>query len=167
MTFWNPCNRSGTMNVLAMKGLGGAREIVQLWMIGKLEYAILVVDQYSSYTIKLCLTTDNCATLCMILKKWGKLGKNWDFSFIETVVNILTKPNKVQDLIDLSLNNKEVYNIVQAIYIQDTFLFTYNICKEAKVDKDYPNLGYNINNFKARIEVVVEFQVNSRNFKGS
>lgn len=108
-------------------------------MIGKLEYATLVVNQYTSYTVKLCLTNDDCATLCMMLKKWGNLGKDWDSSSIDTVINVSTKPDKVQDLIDLITDNEGVHDIVQAIHIQDTFPFTYDVREEAGVEGDYPN----------------------------
>ncbi len=47
------------MNILAWKTPGGAKEVAQLWVIGKVEYATLVVNQFPSYTIKLCLTSDN------------------------------------------------------------------------------------------------------------
>lgn len=57
------------MNVLAMKDPGGARVVAQLWMIGQLEYATLIVNQYLLYTVKLCLTTDNYVTLYIMLKK--------------------------------------------------------------------------------------------------
>lgn len=57
------------MNVLGMKDLGRARRVAQLWMIGKLEYFTLVVNQYPSYRVQLSLTTDHCVTLCMMLKK--------------------------------------------------------------------------------------------------
>lgn len=61
----------------------------------KLKYAILLVNQYLLYTIKFCLTTNDYAILYIILKKWGNLGKNRNFVSVETVVNILTKPDKV------------------------------------------------------------------------
>ena len=38
--------------------------------------------------------------------------KNYDLFFIKMVVNISIKLDKVQDLIDLILDNKEFYNIV-------------------------------------------------------
>lgn len=35
------------------------------------------------------------------------------------------------------------------------------------MDRDYLNLNYGVDNFKTGAKVVVEFQVNSRNFKAS
>ena len=150
-----------------MKVLEGVREVAQLWMIGKFEYTTLVVNQYLSYTVKLCLTIDNCVIPRMILKKLGNLGKDQDLFSIEMIINISTKPDNVQDLIDLISDDKEVYKIVQIILIQDTFLFTYDVYEEVGVDGNYPNPGYDIDNFKTRAKVVVKFQVNSRNFKAS
>lgn len=86
-------------------------------MIRKLEYATLVVKQDSLYTIKLYLITYNCGTLCMISNKWRNLKKNWDLFSIKMVVNVLTKPDRVQNLNNLISNNKKVYDIVQVIYI--------------------------------------------------
>lgn len=70
-------------------------------------------------------------------------------------------------MINLISNDKKVQDIVQAIHIQDTFLFTYNICEKVRVNGDYPNPGHDINNFKAGAKVAIEFQVNSRNFKAN
>lgn len=44
------------MNILAWKIPGGAKRVAQLWVIGKIEYATLVINEFLSYTIKLCLT---------------------------------------------------------------------------------------------------------------
>lgn len=83
------------MNVLAIKGPKRARRVAQLWIIRKLEYATLVMNQYLSYIIKLCWTIDNCVILCTMLKKQGNLGKEYNLSAIEIVINILTKPDRV------------------------------------------------------------------------
>ena len=48
----------------------------------------------------------------MMLKKRGNFEKDWDLSSTETVVNILTKSDRVENLIDLILDNKEVHNKV-------------------------------------------------------
>ena len=34
-----------------------------------------------------------------------------------------------------------------------------------EIDRNYPNLGHDIDNFKARAKIAMKFQVNSRNFK--
>ena len=74
-SFWNPLNGSETMNILAWKTPGGAKGVAQLWVIGKIEYATLVVNQFPSYTVKLCLTSDDQQNLRLMLKKWGNLRK--------------------------------------------------------------------------------------------
>lgn len=89
--FWKPLNGLETMNILAMRGPGGTKGVAQLWVIGKIEYATLVVNQFLSYTIKLCLTGDDCNNLRLImLKKWGNLGKDWDPASLKSVVNFST-----------------------------------------------------------------------------
>lgn len=75
-------------------------------------------------------------------KKWSNLGKGWDPSSNETVVNISKKPDKAQELIGLITDNKEIQDIVQTIYSQDQFPFTYNIFEETGVKGDYPDPGF-------------------------
>ena len=166
-SFWNPLNGSETMNILAMKSTGGTKGVAQLWVIGKLEYTSLVVNQYPTFTVKLCLANDDRNTLRMMLKKWGNLGKDWESSNIESVISFSTRPEKVEELIELITDDEEVRDIVQAIHLQDTFPFTYDVRKSAKVKGDYPDPGHDVDDFKAGARVAVEFQIVSRNFKAS
>ena len=53
----------------------------------------------------------------MMLNKWGNLGKKWELSNIKLVISFSTRPEKVEELIELIINNKEVRDIVQAIYL--------------------------------------------------
>lgn len=70
--FWNRLNGWETMNILAMKGPGGTKGIGQLWVIGKIEHATLVIDEFPSYTVKLCLTSKDRNNLGLMLRKWGE-----------------------------------------------------------------------------------------------
>lgn len=90
--------------------------MAQPWMIGKIEYATLVVNQYPSYTVKLCLTGDNRQSLRLRLKKWGNLGKDWNPASIELVVNFSTKPDKVEELIQLIVDDEEARDVVRTIH---------------------------------------------------
>ena len=166
-SFWNPLNRSEIMNILAMKSLGGTKSVAQLWVIGKLKYIILVVHQYLMFTVKLYLANDNCNTLGMMLIKWGNLEKKWESSNIKLVINFSIRPKKVKKLIEMITDDKEVRDIVQAIHLQDTFPFTYDMRKSAKVKDDYLNPEYNVDDFKAGTRVAVEFQIVLHNFKAS
>ncbi len=165
--FWNPLNGSETMNILAWKTPGGAKGVAQLWVIGKIEYATLVVNQFSSYMIKLCLTSDDRQNLRLMLKKWGNLGKDWNPASIKSVVNFSTRPDKVQELIELISDDEEALDVVRTIYFQDTFPFTYDVRESADVNSDFPDPGYDVDDFKAGATVAVEFQILSRNFKAS
>ena len=98
----------------------------------------------------------------MMPKKWGNLGKHWDSSNIKSVINFLTRPEKVQELIELITDNKEVKDIVIAIHLQNSFPFIYNIHKLAKVKSEYPDPGHDINDFKAGATVVVKFQLSAK-----
>ena len=71
--FSNPLNRSETINILAMKGPGGTKDVAQLWVIGKIEYATLVINQFPSYIVKLCLTNNNQQLVLHI----EKMGEPW------------------------------------------------------------------------------------------
>ena len=74
--FWNPLNESKTMNILAMTRPKDMKGVAQLWVIGKIEYATLVINQFPSYTVKLCLTSNDWNNLHLILRKWGNCGKD-------------------------------------------------------------------------------------------
>lgn len=54
-----------------------------------------------------------------------------------------------------------------AIYLQNTFLLTYNVCKSTKVKDNYPDSRHNVNKFKEGVIIAVEFQLVLRNFKAS
>lgn len=49
------------------------------------------------------------------------------------MINFLTKPEKIEELIGLINGDKEVKNVVIAIYLQDGFSFPCNIRKLAQV----------------------------------
>lgn len=65
------------------------------------------------------------------------------------------------------LDHKEIHDIVQTIYIQNTFVFNYNVYKKAGVKKENSNPDYNVNKFKDGTKMAIEFQVNFKNFKAS
>lgn len=77
-----------------------------------------------------------------MFKEWGNLGKDWDPSFIDAVINLSTRPEKVQEFIDLITDNEKSNDMVQAIHFQDTFPWTYNIRDEARVEGDNPSRGH-------------------------
>ncbi len=141
--------------------------MAQLWVLRKVEYATLVVNQFPSYTIKLCLTGDDQQNLCLMFKKWGNLGKDWNLASIESVVNFSTRPNNVQELIKLISDDKEDLDVIRTMHFQDTFQFTYDVRESANVSNDFPDPGHDVDDFKAGATVVVEFQILSRNFKTS
>ena len=107
--------------------------------------------------VKLCLTNDDCIILQMILKKWGNLGNNWESFNIESVISFSTRPENISELIELIIDNKEVRDIIQAIYIQDIFPFTYSMYKFGNIKDNYLDPGQNVNDFKAGVRVVIEF----------
>lgn len=114
--FWKLLNGSETMNIVVMKRLGVMKSIAQLWVIRKIEYAILVINQFLSYMVKLYLIGNNCNNLRLILRKWGNFSKEWDSTSLKSVVNFLTRPNKVKELIKLIVDNKKAWDVVETIY---------------------------------------------------
>ncbi len=141
--------------------------MAQLWVIGKVEYATLVVNQFLSYTVKLCLTGDDRNNFSLMLKKWGNLGKDWDPSIIESIVNFSTRSDKVKELIRLISENEEVQDIVKTIHYQDIFPFIYDVQNTTDVDADYPDPGHDVDKFKNGSREAVEFLIVSQNFKAS
>lgn len=133
----------------------------------KIEYVTLVINQYLSYTIKLCFTGNKWQSLCLILKKWGNLRKNWNLASIKLVVNILIRFNKVEKLIQLIANNKKPWDVVKTIYFQYIFLFIYDIWGLANVNSNYSNSWHDVNNFKLGVTVAIKFQILSQNLKTS
>lgn len=126
-TFWKPLNGLETINILAMRRLKDIKSIGQLWVIGKIKYAILIVNQFLSYMVKLYLIGNNCNNLRPILKKWRNLGKDWDLTSLESVVKFSTRPNKVEELIQLIIDDEEAQNVIRTIQWQDIFPFTYDV----------------------------------------
>lgn len=62
-----------------------------------------------------------------MLKKWGNLGKDWNLANIELCINFSTRPDKIQEVIEIIFNDKEALNMVRTIYFQNTFSFLYDI----------------------------------------
>lgn len=83
------------------------------------------------------------------------------------VINFLTRSEKIQELIKLITGDKEVKDIVTAIFLQDSSLFIYNVLNSAKVEDDFPDPEYNVDDVKVRATAAVEFQLVLRNFKTS
>ena len=77
------------------------------------------------------------------------------------------RPDKVQEFIKLIFNDKKVLDVIKILHFQNIFLFMYDIWELANVSSDFPNPGYNVDDFKARTIVAVEFQILLRNFKAS
>lgn len=165
--FRKPLDGSETMNILAMRGPGGTKDVAQLWVIGKIEYATLVVTLFPSYTIKLCLTGDDCNNLRLMLKKWGNLGKDWDPASLKSVVNFSTRLDKVKELIQLITDDKEAQDVVRTMYFQDTFQFIYDVRRSANVSSNFLDPAHNVDDFMSNATVAVKYQILSRNFKAS
>lgn len=119
----------------------------------------LVVNQYLSYTSKLCLTGNNQQGLRLVLKKWEKLKKDWNPANIELVVTFSKRPDKVEELIQLIANAEKARDVIRTIHFQDIFSFIYDVKGLADVNSNYLVLEYNINDFKSSATVAIEFQI--------
>lgn len=51
-TFWKPTNGSQTMHVLCTQGKDGSRGIVQIWLVGRIEFATLVMQKLRYSCVK-------------------------------------------------------------------------------------------------------------------
>ena len=132
--------------------------------MGKIEYAILVVNQFLSYTVKLCLTADDWQSLCFLLKKCGNLEKDWNPASIKSVVNFSSRPDRVVELIQLIANDEKAWDMMKTIYFQDIILFTYDVRGLMDVNSDYFDPGHDVDNFKSGATLDVEFQILLQNF---
>lgn len=156
-SFWNLLNGLETMNILAWKTPRCAKRVGQLWVIRKIEYATLIVNQYPSYIVKLCLTADDQQNLRLILKKWESLRKDWNPVSIELVINFWMRSDKVKKLIQLIADDKKAWDVIKTIYFQHIFPFIYDVWGLADRNSDYLDLGYDVNDFKSGTRVAVEF----------
>lgn len=102
-----------------------------------------------------------------MLKKWGNLGKDWDPASLKSVVNFLTRPDKVKELIQLITDDKEAQDVVRTMYFQDTFQFIYDVRRSANVSSNFLDPAHNVDDFISDATVAVKYQILSRNFKAS
>lgn len=51
-----------------------------------------------------------------MLRKWGNLGKNWDSTNIESMINFLIKQDIVKELIQLIFDDKQACDMVRIIH---------------------------------------------------
>lgn len=56
---------------------------------------------------------------------------------------------------------------VQGLLDKNIFLFTYDVCKSAKMNANFPNPGYKISNFHSRAMIIAEVQTHLSNFKNT
>lgn len=102
-----------------------------------------------------------------MLKKRRSFGRDQDLASIESMVNFIRRPNRIQKLRQLISHDNKALDIVRTMYFQDTFLFTYDVWELANVSNDFLEPGYDIDDLKTELTVVVEFQILTRNFKTS
>lgn len=126
-----------------------------------------MISQYLTFIVKLCLTKDDCNILRMIFKIWGNLGKDWELSNIESVISFSTRSKKIWKWVKLITDDKKVRDIIQAIYIQDTFPFTYDVRNSVKIKGNYLDPRHDVDDFKAKARVAMEFWEVLCNFKTS
>ncbi|MCJ1347333.1 hypothetical protein MMC31_005556, partial [Peltigera leucophlebia] len=104
-TFWKPTNGSESMHVLCAQGRDGARVIAQIWVVGIIEFAALVMEKFPTFIIKICITNDDRARLKTGLGQNGNLGDNWSISAIEPVTTLSAKPDFVETMINIMPDN--------------------------------------------------------------
>lgn len=83
------------------------------------------------------------------------------------MVNFSIRPNKVEVLIQLIVDDGETWDVIKTIYFQNTFPFTYDVWKLANINSNFLDVGHNDNDFKSNIIVVMEFEILLYKFKAS
>ena len=73
------------------------------------------------------------------------------------MVNFSTRPDKVQEFIELISNDKKALDVIKTIHFQDIFPFTYDVRELANVSSDFPNLGHNVDDYELGTTVAIKF----------
>lgn len=65
------------------------------------------------------------------------------------MLNFSTRPDKVEELIQLIAGDEEARDVVRTIDFQDTFSFTYDVRRSADVNTDYLDPGHDVDDFRS------------------
>ena len=151
------------MHVPRTQGKDGSRGVVQIWVEETIEFAVLAMNKFPNFTIKLCITDDDRRRLKTGLRRKGNLGDHWSTSAIEPVISVSAKLDFVEGMIDIMPNGNDK-ETVTSILEDKTFPFAYDV--RTTPQGEFPDSGrIDIKAFKQDSKVAVEMQIHSRNFK--
>lgn len=162
--FWQPTNGSLTMHVLLTQGRDRSRGVAQLWLIGQLEFAILVMKKTDYWMVRICITNIDRTKLKTGLKTTRILGDVWSTSCIEPVISVLAKPNFVHSRINpMSKNHSKAKDKALSVYKDGIFPFMYNV-RTTDSGEFLDHSLCDVSIFRPETNVAIELQIDSRNF---
>lgn len=114
------------MHVLCTQGRDGSCGIVQIWVLGIIEFTALKISRFPQFTVKICITNDDRTRLKTGLKRNGNLEEGWSTSAIELVIAVSAKPDFVLSMITMMQDNDNKATVV-SILDDKTFPFVYDV----------------------------------------
>ena len=164
-SFWQPTNSSQTMHVLSTQGKDGSRGVAQLWLVGQLEFATLVMKKTNYWMVRICITDIDRTKLKTGLKTTGILGDAGSTSCIKPVISVSANPEFVHSRINfMSEDDNKAKAKALSVYEDSTFLFIYDV--RTTDPGKFPDPGVcDVSTFWPETKVAVELQIHSRNFK--
>ncbi len=162
-SFWKPTTGSQTMHTLGVKGKDGSRAIAQLWLVGEILHASLVMMDRDYWAIRIQISTETRDKLRAGLKTHGILKGAWNPTSLGTEIFMSIKKDFVDSLIRIMPEDECKAN-VDSLLCNGTYPFTYDVKTTEPGQFPTPGIFY-VDNFQVCTSVAVEMRVQSWNFK--
>ncbi len=147
------------MHTLGVKGKDGSRGIAQLWLVGEILHALLVMMDRYYWAIKIQISTETRDKLRAGLRTHGILKGAWNPTSLDTEISMSIKKNFVDSLVRIMPEDECKAN-VDSLLCDGTYLFTYDM--KTTEPRQFPDPGmFHVNNFQVCISVTVEVRVQS------
>lgn len=137
--------------------------VIQLLLVKKLKFSILVIINANYWLSKLYISINNRDRLKTRLMIKDILRDIQLILAIKNILSILINKALIDSIVQIM--SKDESKVKMVFFLNDsTFLFTYNM--KTTISSQFPNprLFY-INNFQADISMAIEIQIYFQNFK--
>ncbi len=151
------------MHTLGVKGKDGSRGIAQLWLVGEILHASLVMMDRDYWAIRIQISTETRDKLRASLKTHGILKGAWNPTSLDTEISTSIKKDFVDSLVRIMPENECKAN-VDSLFCDGTYPFTYDMKTTESGQFSDPGM-FHVNNFQVCTSVAVEVRVQSWNFK--
>ncbi len=151
------------MHTFSIKGKNGSWGIAQLWLVGEILHALLVMMDRDYWAIRIQISTEIRDKLRAGLRTHGILKGAWNPASLNTKISISIKKDFVDSLVRI-IPDDECKANVDSLLCDGTYPFMYDM-KITKSGK-FPDPGmFYVNNFQVCTSVAMEVQVQSWSFK--